>query len=167
MTTTDDRLVTTELPWLAPDPFCRSVEVLPEHCDGFGHANNVVYLSWLEAAAWAHTDALGMTMEVFERTQCACVARRHELDYLAPTFAGDQLVVGTWLARMVSRVELWRIYQIIRLSDRRPVMQARTRWISIDMRSGRPKRMSPEMQAAYQRAPIDDPFASLLAVDRA
>lgn len=146
--------MTLALAWDVPEPFVQIVTVGPGHLDAFGHTNNVVYLGWLQDAAWAHSAALGFSMADYQRIGTGCVARRHELDYLAPTHAGDRLHVATWVAENTGRVDMWRVYQIIREHDARTVLRGRTHWICVDMASGRPRRQPPEFVAAYRPAGV-------------
>lgn len=135
-----------------PGPYVQTVTVRPEHLDAFQHTNNVVYLGWMEDVAWAHSVALGFGMDDFQRLGAGCVARRHELDYLAPTFAGDTLHVATWIAQNQGRLDMWRAYQIVRAQDGRTVLRGRTRWVCVDLKTGRPRRQPPEFVAAYRPA---------------
>lgn len=137
------------LKWDVLKPYVQTLVVCPEHLDAFGHTNNVVYLSWLQDVAWAHSTALGFGMADYQRVGAGCVARRHELDYLAATHPGDVLHVATWVAENTGKLDMWRAYQIIREQDRKTVLRGRTQWICIDMKSGRPKRQPPEFIAAY------------------
>jgi len=136
--------------WPVSAPHCIRVRVGAEDIDAFDHTNNVSYLRWLEQCAWSHTCALGLDMAAYQRIGAGCVARRHELDYLSPSFLDDALVVGTWIEENDGRVTMWRGYRIIRVSDGRTVMNARTQWACVDMASGRPRRQPPEFVAAYQ-----------------
>lgn len=138
------------LNWDVSEPFVQVVEVQACHLDEFGHTNNVVYLSWLQDVAWAHSVSLGLDMEAYRRIGAGCVARRHELDYLAPTFAGDRLHLATWVAENEGRIDMWRAYQVIREQDGRTVLRGRTQWVCVDMKTGRPKRQPPEFVAAYR-----------------
>jgi acyl-CoA thioester hydrolase len=138
------------LPWDIATPHREAVRVGPEHLDQFGHTNNVVYLQWLEKVAWSHSIQLGLGFDAYERLGCGCVARRHEIDYLAPTFAGDELQLGTWVAECDQRLTMWRAYQFIRVADARTVLRARTQWVCVDLQSGKPRRMPPEFIAAYR-----------------
>lgn len=143
------------LPWPVAEPHCIRVTVGAEDIDAFEHTNNVSYLRWLEQCAWSHTCALGLDMDAYRRIGTGCVARRHELDYLAASFEGDELVVGTWIAENDGRVTMWRGYRIFRASDAREILRARTQWACVDMASGRPKRQPPEFIAAYSvSAPV-------------
>jgi len=139
----------TALPWDVPSPFLLPVKVGPEHIDGFGHTNNVVYLQFLEQVAWAHSQALGLGMDAYRRLNTGCVARRHELDYLAPSFAGEDLWLATWIHENDGRLSMWRRFQIIRAHDQKTLMRAATHWVCVDLTTGRPKRQPPEFLSAY------------------
>ena len=136
--------------WDVDSPYVEIIEVAAGHLDAFGHTNNVVYLSWLQDVAWAHSVSLGFGMDDYRRVGAGCVARRHELDYLAATFAGDRLHVATWIAENGGRLDMWRSYQIIREQDRRTVLRGRTHWICVDMQTGKPRRQPAEFVAAYR-----------------
>jgi acyl-CoA thioester hydrolase len=133
--------------WDVERPYVEEVRVGSEHLDRFGHTNNVVYLSWLEQVAWGHSLSLGLDFEAYERIGAGCVARRHELDYLAPTFTGDRLWLATWVHENDFRLSMWRRYQIVRESDRRTVLRGQTQWVCVDMQSGKPRRMPAEFRA--------------------
>ncbi|MBI2383476.1 MAG: acyl-CoA thioesterase [Gammaproteobacteria bacterium] len=138
-----------DLPWDVPVPFVQPVAVAAADLDGFGHTNNVTYLSWLERVAWAHSRSLGLSFEDYRRLGAGCVARRHELDYLAATFAGDELLLGTWIHECDGKFTMWRAYQILRPRDRKTVLRGRTQWVCVDMKTGRPRRMPPEFVSGY------------------
>lgn len=138
--------------WDVDAPHIERVTVQPEHIDQFGHTNNVMYLSWLEQVAWSHSQSLGLGFADYERFGCGCVARRHELDYLAPTFAGDELLLATFIQENDGRLSMWRGYQIIRAGDGKTVLRGRTHWVCVDLKSGRPRRQPPEFLAAYRPA---------------
>jgi acyl-CoA thioester hydrolase len=138
------------LPWDVPAPFTQQVTVGTGDLDQFGHTNNVGYLTWLERVAWAHSTSLGLGFADYERLGAGCVVRRHELDYLAATFAGDELLLGTWIHECDGKFTMWRAYQIIRVRDLKTILRGRTHWICVDMKSGKPKRMPPEFVSAYR-----------------
>ena len=83
-----------DLPWDVPGVHQLSVTVAAEHVDQFGHTNNVQYLRWLEQVAWSHSESLGLSFEAFAQRGVGCVVRRHELDYLAASFAGGNADAG-------------------------------------------------------------------------
>jgi YbgC/YbaW family acyl-CoA thioester hydrolase len=65
--------------------------------DALGHVNNAVYLNYLEQAAIDHATFLGLDLQRLHELGGVFVARRHEIVFLRPTFAGDLLRVVTWL----------------------------------------------------------------------
>lgn len=144
-----------DLPWDVRDVHQHPVTVGPEHVDRFGHTNNVQYLRWLEDVAWLHSQSLGLGFDDYQQRGVGCVARRHELDYLAATFVRDDLVLGTWVHSNDGRLSMWRAYQIIRCSDQKTVFRGRTHWVCVNMTTGRPTRMPPDYVKAYQPAHAD------------
>lgn len=69
--------------WDYADPFVIDLRVLAEDIDGLGHANNAVYVSWLERCAWRHSQRLGLDLAEYRRLDRAMAVLRHEIDYLA------------------------------------------------------------------------------------
>ena len=86
-----------DIAWDLPAPFTIDITVRAEDTDRLGHANNVVYVRWLEDVSWAHIESLGMSWALHEKTGKAMAITRTEIDYLASANTGDQLVLGTWL----------------------------------------------------------------------
>ena len=136
--------------WDVSHPYTQPVTVAKSDLDEFGHTNNVVYLAWLERVAWAHSVSLGLSMDDYRRIGAGVVARRHELEYLAATFEGDELLLGTWVAENDGKLSMWRGYQILRPKDGKTVLRGRTHWVCIDMKTGRPRRQPPEFVEAYK-----------------
>lgn len=139
----------SDLPWDLPDPHVITLEVTPQHIDVMGHTNNVVYLEWLEKVAWSHSNALGLDWDIYKKLNRALVARRHEIDYLAATFVGEQLLLGTWIVGNDRKLSVTRRYQIIRPADKVTVLRGQTHWVCIELGSGKPKRMPAEFADGY------------------
>lgn len=138
------------LPWDLPQPFLLPIRVENAHIDQMGHTNNVVYLEWLERVAWGHSQALGLDWDRYRKLNRALVARRHEIDYLAATFAGDELLLGTWIVANDRKLSVTRHYQLIRLQDSVTVLRGLTHWVCIELDSGKPRRMPPEFADGYR-----------------
>lgn len=138
-----------EIAWDFPDPHILKVRVLPEYIDVMQHTNNVVYLRWLEDVAWDHSRHLGLDEAAYRRLGYGVVARRHELDYLLPTFLGEEVWLATWIIRS-DRLSLHRAYQFLRAADGQTVFRGRTHFVCVDIKEGRVRRMPPEFQAAYK-----------------
>src|SRR5918998_1536933 len=84
-----------------PDPdlpaFETSFRVRFHEVDALGHVNNAAYLNYLEQAAIDHAGFLGLDLQRLQSFGGVFVARRHEIVFLKPTFAGEILRVITWL----------------------------------------------------------------------
>ena len=128
------------LSWDLPGPFTLEISVQAEDTDRLGHANNVVYIRWLEEVSWAHIESLGMTWALHEETGKAMAITRTELDYLASANAGDELVLGTWLTDWDGRFRSARQFQLIRPADGKTLLRALSTHACVDMKSQRPAR---------------------------
>ena len=144
-----------QLAWKVATPFIERVVVTEADIDELGHTNNVVYLRWLERAAWAHSRSLGLSFEDHRRLGVGVVVRRHEINYLLPTFLGDELLIGTWISGNDGRLSTYRDYQIIRSADGKTVLTARTHWVCVDMKTGRARRMPPEFVEGYRVTAVE------------
>lgn len=141
-----------DIVWDYENPFTLEKTVTDDDIDIMGHTNNVRYLKWLEEVAWGHSKSLGLGWDTYERLNRGLVARRHELDYLAATFKGDELVLATWIIENDGKIGVSRAYQVVRCSDQKTVLRGFTRWVCIDIKSGRPKRMPSEYIEGYKVA---------------
>lgn len=117
--------------------------------DGQDHANNVVYVEWLQAAAVAHSAAQGWPGSRYREVGYGWVVRRHTIEYLQPAHAGDRIVVQTWVATM-RRASSTRQYQVLRLSDNALLAKAETLWAFIDYAARQPRRILPEVAEAFE-----------------
>ena len=134
------------LNWDLPAPFSQEIRVAMEQTDRLGHANNVVYLRWLEEVSWAHIESLGMTWELHEETGKAMAITRTEIDYLAAANAGDILELGTWLTGFDGRFRSARQFQLIRKSDGKTLVRALSTHACVDLETQRPSRMPAEFR---------------------
>ncbi|WP_434458000.1 acyl-CoA thioesterase [Stutzerimonas urumqiensis] len=138
--------------WDREQPFVIDIEVTAEHIDGLGHANNAVYVTWLERCAWEHSQSLGLGLDDYRRLDRAMAVLRHEIDYLASAYAGDQLRMGTWIVESDQRLKMNRAFQLVREADGATLVRAMTTFVCIELSSGRPKRMPPEFIDGYGKA---------------
>lgn len=136
--------------WDHPSPFIHRVCVQRDDIDRMQHVNNARYLQYLEDAAWAHTLHLGMSWEQFEALNCGVVAYRTEVDYLQPAVLNDQLEVATWCSGNDGKLRLERSYQIRRPADDCKIVNAKTQWICVDLKTGKPRRMPAEFVETYR-----------------
>ncbi|MEY1661453.1 acyl-CoA thioesterase [Isoalcanivorax beigongshangi] len=135
--------------WDLPTPHILSWMVEPEAIDELGHANNAAYIRWLEQVAWSHTEALGLGLDVYRQLNRCFVARRTEVEYLAPAFEGERLQLGTWIVENDRRISMVRQYQVVREQDGVTLLRGNTRWVCVAMDSGKPRRMPHEFIDGY------------------
>jgi acyl-CoA thioester hydrolase len=126
-----------------PVVFQMPIVVTEEHSAAAGrHVHNVAYVEWVQSVAMAHWRTVA-TPEMHEAV--VWYVRRHEIDYLKECWAGDRLTATTYVgechgAAMVRFVELTR-------ADGSVACRARTTWVAISTRSGRPTRITEAMRA--------------------
>lgn len=129
-----------ELEWDLPEPFTMAIEVKDEDTDRLGHANNVVYVRWLEEISWAHIETLGMTWELHLATGKAMAITRTEIDYLAAANAGNRLVLATWLTGFDGRLRSSRQFQLQRPEDGKTLVRAVSTHACVSLDTQRPTR---------------------------
>src|SRR5262245_7236042 len=130
--------------WDLPDPFVIDIEVKAEDIDGLGHANNAVYVSWLERCAWRHSQRLGLDLAEYRRLDRAMAVVRHEIDYLLASYEGEELQMATWIIESDHRLKMKRHFQLFRPSDAATLLRGQTTFVCIELSSGKPKRMPTE-----------------------
>lgn len=129
--------------------------VVPEEAtDEFGHVNNQRYIAWMQEVATAHSAANGWPMERYLRIGAAWVVRSHFIEYLRPAFAGDALEIDSWAASLALR-EVTRKYRFRGAGQL--LARAETKWVYVDIKSGRPKRIPEELLSSFEAVPDDDP----------
>ncbi|MBZ2170330.1 MULTISPECIES: acyl-CoA thioesterase [Marinobacter] len=126
--------------WDLADPFTMDITVTDQDTDRLGHANNVVYVRWLEEISWAHIESLGMTWEVHESTGRAMAITRTEIDYLASANAGDHLILGTWITGFDGRFRSERRFQLVRPADGKTLVRATSTHACVNLKTQRPAR---------------------------
>ena len=142
--------MTEQQSWPVAAPYIRSRTVESADLDEFGHVNNVRYIHWAMDTAWAHSGALGLSFAEYERLGVGCVVWRHEFDYLASAREGDVIDIATWIAECDKRVRLVRAFEMRRHGE--VLFRGRTKFVTIDMTTGKPARMPREFIAAYEPA---------------
>ena len=142
----------TQWQWQRPDPFTMEIHVTESQVDRLGHANNVVYLQWMEAISWAHIESVGLDWPLQQSLGRAMAIVRTEVDYRAAAFAGDELVMGTWLTHFDGRLHSRRYFQLVRRSDGQTLIEAESRHVCIDIHTQRPARVPPPMAERLRQA---------------
>lgn len=122
--------------------------VVPEGAiDENGHVNNVVFVQWMQDAAIAHSEAVGLTA-VMGRLGATWVARRHTIEYRREAFLGDAIEVRTAIVDC-RRVSSRRQYEFVRTSDGVVLAKGETDWVLIDVAKFAPMQIPEEIQHLF------------------
>jgi acyl-CoA thioester hydrolase len=140
--------------WDHPAPFTRALTPQPADIDGLDHTNNAVYVQWCEQVAWAHSEALGLSLADYRRLDRAMAIREGRYDYLLPSGEGEALVLGTWLTASDGKLTMERRFQLRRASDGATIVRGRWALVCIEISSGKPRRMPAEFLDAYERVVV-------------
>lgn len=117
-------------------------------CDPLGHANNAVYLTYLEQARFTLWRAqLGYVARPSSggRRGEGMIMARAEIDFRAQARYGDELEVRLDLAA-VGRSSFAYEYEIVRVSDNATIATARTVQVWYDYDQSKPVPLSDDMK---------------------
>lgn len=123
-----------------------------EAMDRQGHVNNLAYVAWMQDVAIEHSAAAGWPMERYLALGAGWVVRSHFVEYLRPVVAGERLAIHTWVPEFTQR-STPRRYIFVREDDRQVVAQAETRWVFVDLSTGRRRPLPPDLLAAFESVP--------------
>jgi len=128
--------------------FTHSFVVEESDIDELGHASNIRWVAWVNAAAVQHSASLGLDLETYREMKLVWVVRRHEVDYLGPAFAGEQLIATTWIESVRAATSV-RKTLIHRKRDDKLLARAATTWVLLSLPEGKPTRIPKELAARY------------------
>lgn len=131
-------------------PHCVEIDVRPSEIDAYGHVNNAVYLTWLDAAAWSHSAALGISLDLCVALRRGMAALRTEIDYERAAMAGDRVRIGTWIDTGDRRLRCRRQFHVMRVTDGVTLARAQIEYVCLNLDTGRATRMPPEFAQAYR-----------------
>jgi acyl-CoA thioester hydrolase len=119
--------------------------------DALGHASNVAFVRWIQEAAIAHSTAVGLGLEAYQRLGAVFVVVRHEIDYLRPALRGDALAARTWISSVMA-AKCVRATEIVRRSDGQVLARGATTWGFIELATMRPRRIPDAVRGAFDGA---------------
>ena len=82
------------------------------------------------------------------------VVRSLRVECLLPSFAGDRLLVLTWVSTL-SKASSLRKYLFLRERDRAVVARGETNWVFVEARNGRPKPIPREVSSVFDILPAE------------
>ena len=113
--------------------------------DEQNHVNNTVYLRWVQEVATAHWKSLASAEA---QKAIGWIVLRHELDYKNAASLGDEIFLRTWVGE-ARRLKFERFTEVRRKIDNVLLAQARTLWVPVDSRTGKPTRVSVEVREKF------------------
>jgi acyl-CoA thioester hydrolase len=145
--------------------YSKRFAVPPDAIDVQGHVNNLAYVGWMQDLAIEHSAAAGWPMARYLELGAGWVVRSHFIEYLRPAFAGEALDAHTWVPEFTPR-STPRRYLFVREADRAIVAQAETRWVFVDLETGRRRELPEALLAAFEPAPDDGEVRRMLGLTR-
>jgi acyl-CoA thioester hydrolase len=131
--------------------FRYELNVSDDTIDENGHVNNVEYLRWMLDAAVMHSGILGCTAAIKE-IGATWVVRTHHITYLLPAFAGEKIVVLTWVSNL-RRVLSLRKYKVVRMADKAVLAEGETDWVFVHAETGKLRFMPKDIMALFEVLP--------------
>lgn len=125
-----------------PGTFRMRRQVAWEELDMRGCVNEGAYLDYVGECGIRVVAAHGWPVVRMSAAGFAIIMRRHQIEYLAPAFLGDELEIATWAAH-VRRSTAMRYYTVTRLADQRLLARVHTYAVWLDLQTGRPVRIPP------------------------
>lgn len=129
--------------------YSKRFPVPEEAIDRQGHVNNLAYVAWMQDVAIEHSAAAGWPMDRYLALGAGWVVRSHFIEYLRPAFAGERLAVFTWVPEFTQR-STPRRYLFVRETDRQLLARAETRWVFVDLATGRRRPLPDDLIAAFE-----------------
>jgi acyl-CoA thioester hydrolase len=147
-----------------PRIYSKRFVVPPEAMDRQGHVNNLAYVAWMQDVAIEHSAAAGWPMERYLALGAGWVVRSHFVEYLRPVVAGERMAIYTWVPEFSQR-STPRRYFFVREDDHQLVARAETRWVFVDLTTGRRRPLPDDLLAAFERVPDDAEVRRLAGVE--
>jgi acyl-CoA thioester hydrolase len=131
--------------------FRDEIIVPPSAIDTNGHVNNVVFVQWMQDIAIRHFNSR-VPLQILKSAGAIWVVRSHTIEYLSPAFAGERLLLATWIVDF-GRVRSLRRYEFRRASDNKLIVTGATDWVLVNSASGRPSSIPDAVKNAFVLLP--------------
>jgi acyl-CoA thioester hydrolase len=128
--------------------FRRSRIVRDKDIDFLGHVNNIVWLQFVVRLAEGHAASLGFDFETVRALGGMWIVRRHEIDYRRSAVVGQELIEETWITKLRGARSI-RGSRFRLAEDGSQLVSAVTQWAFCDPDTQRPRRIPPQLIAAY------------------
>ena len=137
-----------------PRILSRTFPVPADAIDQQEHVSNLAYVGWMQDLAIEHSTAVGWPMARYRSIGAGWVVRSHFIEYLRPAYAGELIEAHTWVPEFTPR-STPRRFLFLRAEDRRPLARAETRWVFVDLATGRRRPLPADLLTAFEPVPDD------------
>lgn len=116
--------------------------------DILGHVSNVAIVRWIQDAAWAHSERIGLDHAKYMSLGAVFVIRKHEIEYLRSAYGGETIDIYThvqWWKAAASE----RHTRILRHSNGQVIARATTLWAYVSAATQKPTRIPESVSDAF------------------
>jgi acyl-CoA thioester hydrolase len=139
--------------WDLPHEHIVTLTVDDSAIDAYGHVNNAVYLQWCDQAAWSHSAALSVPLELCLQLDRGMAVHRSVIRYERPALQNDVVSAATWIVAADGRLRATRRFQIRRESDGVTLVRAEIEYVCLQLSTGRPTRFPAAFVGRYASLP--------------
>jgi acyl-CoA thioester hydrolase len=133
-----------------PEKFRLELAVVDGDIDMLGHASNIAFVRWIQDVAVAHSTAMGLGLDAYQRLGAVFVVVRHEIDYVRPVLRGDLLEARTWISSVMA-AKCVRATELVRKRDDQVLARGLTTWGFVEIATCRPRRITEDVRVAFER----------------
>lgn len=132
--------------------FCMTRTVRADEVDAYGHVNNAVYLTWMDACAWAHAESIGFGIEQALTEGLGLAVRSVNLDYVGPARLDEEVIVATWITGNDGRLYGSRRFDV--RAAERVVVRGAIDYVMLNLDTLKPARMPERYRSLATVAPL-------------
>lgn len=126
--------------------FIYRVIIPPQAIDMHGHMNNVYYFTLMQEAAFAHSAAVGDTVEAQYKRGEIWLIRKNEIKYIKSVKMMDDVFIHTY-TQADGKATSSRYFEFKK--DGEVIASGKTEFVYIDLKTNRPKAIPAEIIALY------------------
>ena len=126
--------------------FIYKVIIPPQAIDMHGHMNNVYYFTLMQEAAFAHSAAVGDTVEAQYKRGEIWLIRKNEAKYIKSAKLMDKIEIHTY-TQADGKATSSRYFEFKK--DGELIASGKTEFVYIDLEKNRPKAIPAEIIALY------------------
>ncbi|MCD8212536.1 MAG: acyl-CoA thioesterase [Campylobacter sp.] len=127
--------------------FIYKLKIPPQAIDMHGHMNNAYYFILMQEAAFAHSDAVGDTIEAQRERNGIWLVRTNEATYIAPVKLGERIEIYTW-TQSDTKASSTRFFEFKK--EGKLIAKGKTTFVYFDPSTNRPKAIPNEIAALYE-----------------